>query len=313
MFQSQATNTITLFKKFSPVIDTSKYSHALHDSCVTECEKQIASFTGGKYACGFNSATSAIFTLATLLNKQTYTIPYVIPPVVVNACIQANADIEFTDDVNWVGKPYFLSHNIIDSAQHISRNQLAGLSKYIAIYSFYPTKPLGGYDGGMVVSDDKNLIEVLKIVSMNGMTNSTNSWDKQIKYVGFKNYLSSIQADIILQRLQDYESELKTIGEIRRYYDSEFGRYTDSDHLYRLNVDDGDRVRHEMLKAGIVCGKHYTPIHFYDVYKKYGPDAPLLSDKYAATTISIPMHSGMTLLDAKRVVDTLKSTAKWIH
>ena len=62
------------------------------------------------------------------------------------------------------------------------------------IFSFYPTKPVGGIDGGMIVSDDKDKIIYFKEAVFNGMSYETNNWERKIKFPGWKMYLNSFQA-----------------------------------------------------------------------------------------------------------------------
>ena len=59
---------IPLFNINNYKIDTSNFSHLLHDKVVTEFEKNFAEYVGAKYAVSFNSATNAIF--LALLNKK---------------------------------------------------------------------------------------------------------------------------------------------------------------------------------------------------------------------------------------------------
>ena len=185
---------INLFQRFDTVINTSKFSHHLHDECVTELEETLCNFVGGKFACALSSATVAIELVGKYYaaSDQRFLIPAVIPPVVVNALLESGAKFNLEDDGSWVGSSYIMSdvgirgvHNtIIDSAQRIENKQIANFVNYIAIFSFYPTKPLGGMDGGLVVSDNKLLIDWLRKASRNGTSPSNNSWDREVHFPG---------------------------------------------------------------------------------------------------------------------------------
>ena len=59
---------IQLFHIPNHKIDTSNFSHSLHDKSVEELEKKIADYVGAKYACTVNSATNAIY--LAMLNKN---------------------------------------------------------------------------------------------------------------------------------------------------------------------------------------------------------------------------------------------------
>ena len=171
---------IQLFNINTHKIDTSEFSNLLHDDVVIKFERVIAEYVGAKYACSVNSATSAIF--LSLLNKNvTVDLPSMIPPVVANAIITSGNKINFIDDVDWVGHSYrlyqFDDYKIIDSAQKLKKNQFKKECnpQDLMIFSFYPTKPLGGSDGGMIVTDDYKKYKWFKEAALNGMTYANNN------------------------------------------------------------------------------------------------------------------------------------------
>ena len=187
---------IQLFNIPNYTINTDEFSHYLHGSIVEKFEQKFLDYVGAKYACSVNSATNAIFLL--FLNKNTtVNVPSLIPPVVLNALITSGNKINFTDDVNWIGDSYILHHfedyKIIDSAQKVERDQFKkeANDNDIMFFSFYPTKPVGSSDGGIIVSNDKDKIDYLKTLSFNGMSFAENNWDRKIIMPGYKFYLNS--------------------------------------------------------------------------------------------------------------------------
>ena len=212
---------IQLFNINNHIIDTSKYSNLLHDKIVTEFEETIAEYVGAKYAVTFNSATSAIFLLLSRYKDITIKVPSMIPPVVLNAIITSGNRYEFYDDVDWVGDSYLLhdfgDYKVIDSAQKLEKNQFKNECNPndLMIFSFYPTKPVGSSDGGMIVSDDYDKIIMLKEMALNGMSYSDNNWDRKIKFAGYKMYMNSIQCDIALNNFKLYEDKLNKLSEIK--------------------------------------------------------------------------------------------------
>ena len=61
---------IQLFHIPNHKIDTSNYSHSLHDKRVEELEKKIADYVGAKYACAVNSGTAALHLAIYALNLK---------------------------------------------------------------------------------------------------------------------------------------------------------------------------------------------------------------------------------------------------
>jgi len=290
-------------------INSKSFSHALHDEGVSDLEAKLTNYVGAKYGVLVNSATNAIF-LALLNKNQSITIPSLIPPVVINAIITSNNSYEFNDNVEWIGNSYILhkfkDYKIIDSAQKIKENQFLkeARPKDLMIFSFYPTKPLGGIDGGLVVSDDKEKIEHLRTLSFNGTTFKENNWERQIIMPGYKFYMSSVQASVILSNLKAYDKKIKKINQIREIYNEAFSMQNTSDHLYRINVKDRDAIILKAKSKNIICGIHYRAMHRHPVFYK---DVILpKSEQEEITTLSIPFHENLSVKEAKYVVNFFK-------
>lgn len=289
---------IQLFKTPNIKINTNKYSSLLHDKVVQQFEEQFAEYVGAKYACSFNSATNAIQILLSIRKNVTYTIPSVLPLVVGNAILHSGNKIAFCDNIDWVGDSYLLAPTIIDSAQKVEKYQYfkeTNSQDDVIIYSFYPTKPVGGCDGGMIVSNNKYLIDYLKILTLNGCINGQNSWDRKQYYIGYKAYMNSMQAEIALRSLKNLGTKKDKLYHIRERYNRFFGIINTSDHLYRINVRDNTSLVTKAAENGIVLGIHYNPLHKTEVFKS-NINLPL-SETIGKTTISLPFHEDLKKKD----------------
>ncbi len=306
---------IQLFNINNHKIDTSKFSNLLHDDIVVKFEKQIAEYVGAKYACAVNSATNAIFLIFTMeyfLKPRVIKIPSMIPPVVANALITSNNKVEFTDDVKWVGNSYtlykFRTYKVIDSAQKLERNQFRKECKPddLMIFSHYPTKPLGGADGGLIVTDDYKKYKWFKEAVLNGMTYSENNWERGISFPGFKMYMNSIQAQILMNNFKNFKKKINTLGNLVDIYNRELGYENKSNHLYRIEVLDNEKFINKMKKAGIVCGIHYPALHLNSIYNEGVKfDCPK-SEKLQKRTVSLPMNENLSLYEMQYIIDKVK-------
>ena len=301
---------INLFNLNNYTINTGDYTNLLHDKIVTEFETEIAEYVGAKYAVSFNSATSAIF-LALLNKNTTIKVPSIIPPVVLNAIITSDNDYEFTDNVDWVGDSYILhefdDYKIVDSAQKLEANQFKKECNPndLMVFSFYPTKPVGSCDGGMIVSDDLEKIAHLRELALNGMTSAQNNWDRKIKFPGYKMYMNSIQCDIALRNFKLYDNKLANLAIVRELYNKELGYNNTSNHLYRIEVSNRDAFIKYMKENGISCGIHYDAMHLNPVYAIDGTKCPLSEEK-SKLTVSIPFHELLTYSDIMFILDCIK-------
>ena len=301
---------INLFNIANHKIDTNSFSNLLHDRVVEDFEKTIANYVGAKYVCSINSATNAIF--LSMLNKNvTVDLPSMIPPVVANAIITSGNKINFVDNVEWVGDSYVLyqfdDYKIVDSAQKLEENQFEKEcnSEDLMFFSFYPTKPLGGSDGGVIVTDDYEKYRWFKSAVLNGMSFANNNWERKISFPGYKMYMNSIQCYVAHKNLLRLEEKQKRFDEIRNFYNSEFDMNRNSKHLYRVNVKDNESFIEHAKTKGIQCGIHYRALHLNEIYK--GENMPLPKSEYEhRTTISLPFHENLTDEEVEYIVKEIK-------
>jgi dTDP-4-amino-4,6-dideoxygalactose transaminase len=302
---------IKLFNINTHIIDTSEFSNLLHDEIVIEFEKKFAHYVGAKYACSVNSATNAIF--LSLLNKNTIVnIPSMIPPVVANAIITSGNEVEFYDDVDWVGHSYVLhtfeDYKIVDSAQKLEQNQFMKECEPndLMIFSFYPTKPLGGSDGGMVVTDDYDKYKWFKSIVLNGMTYANNNWERGIDFPGYKMYMTSMQAKIIMNNFEFFDKKMGSLGNLVDIYNRELGYGNTSKHLYRIEVLDNERFVKKMKEAGIICGIHYSALHLNPIYNDGKELGCPKSKKLQNRTVSLPMNERLSFYEKEYIIDKVK-------
>lgn len=303
---------IQLFNINTHTIDTSEFSNLLHDEVVIELENKFAQYVGAKYACSVNSATNAIF--LSMLNKNAIvSIPSMIPPVVANAIITSGNEVRFHDDVDWVGHSYILhefdDYKIVDSAQKLEPNQFMKECNPndLMMFSFYPTKPLGGSDGGMIVTDDYEKYKWFKSAVLNGMTYADNNWERGISFPGYKFYMSSIQAKIIMNNFENFDKKMRSLGSLVDIYNKELGYENTSKHLYRIEVLDNKKFIENMKRDGIICGVHYSALHQNSIYNN---DRQFLrlpkTEKSQRRTVSLPMNEKLSFNETEYIIDKVK-------
>ena len=312
---------INLFEIDNHVIDTSTFDHHLHGSIVREFEDQICEYVGAKYAASFFSASYALYAIMKsdqCAAPDKITIRSMIPPVVPNALVDAGTEIKFNSDTDWVGGSYSLCSGVVDSAQQLNKNQYTNhlwdnqFGNGLMVFSFYPTKPLSSLDGGIVVSDSKEKIDDLKSLSFYGMEYAEDSWSRVQKQVGFKAYMSTMQATIASRNLEKLDEKYEKIDHVRDRYNQAFDLKNTSRHLYRIEVDDNERAIEHFKSKGIVCGVHYKPQHLNPVFSKYNDlneefyfhqDVTIPSRK----TLSIPLHHKLTSEHVEYIISEVKN------
>src|SRR5690554_5125173 len=135
----------------------------------------------------------------------------------------------------------------------------------IACTSFFPSKPLGCYgDGGAIFTNDDELATVLRQIARHGQ-------DRRYHHirVGVNSRLDTMQAAILLAKLEILPDEISLRQEIAEHYDrllSEAGILTmpfvephnSSVYAqYTIQVDNRPAVQAKLNEAGIPTAVHY--------------------------------------------------------
>ncbi len=306
---------IKLFNIPDYKIDSSSFDHLLHGEIVDTIETKFAKYVGAKYACMANSASSLLFLALKQYNNTTVSIPSTMPIVVPNAIVNAGHLIEFYDDVGWVGNCYRLYDKIFDSAQEVTKNQYRILSDNEAeiIYSFYPTKPIGGCDGGMIVSNNKDKMDYYRTMIINGTIINKDSWQREHVAVGFKMHCNSFQAYFALKGLEKLDEKNEILDKIRSIYNNKLGYKNTSRHLYRIHTKNNKDFINTMKEKGIQCGIHYQHCHDnkpYENYQSNDESSLALSELESNRTVSIPYHEKLKKTDVEKVIKNVKSIEK---
>jgi dTDP-4-amino-4,6-dideoxygalactose transaminase len=245
----------------------------------------------------------------------TVEIPAIIPPVVPNAILCAGHSLSFRDDIDWVGSSYelheFPDYKIIDSAQQLEEGQFIKQAddQDLMIFSFYPTKPVGSIDGGLIVSNDLDKIEGLKILSRYGMTTDKDSWKRKIVLPGWKMYMNSVQAEVGLKNFNKLKNKYEALGNLRERYNDCFNLKNISNHLYRIRVKNRDSFIDLMKGEDIQCGIHYNTVHDIECYKTQHKLPLQRSVLESKQTVSIPFHEKLEDEEVVSVIEKVKQYA----
>jgi dTDP-4-amino-4,6-dideoxygalactose transaminase len=233
-----------------------------------------------------------------------------VPNMLQNALKNRYTAWKFCDNIAWPGHAYTLhdwgDFKIIDSAQQVDRDQFRTMANDddLMIFSFFPTKPVGSCDGGMVVSNNKEKIERLRLLANDGFSNVfKESWNRKHEIAGYKMYMNSFSAFIALKNLERLEIKKTRLQDIRNLYNERFGIKNTSDHLYRISVSNNRRFIKQAEQAGLTCGIHYNAEHLNGIYKPIDNEPLPLSVKVSNTTVSIPFNEALNKKDVDAVIN----------
>lgn len=214
-----------------------------------------------------------------------------------------------------------------DAAQaHMAEREgfRAGSLGIAAAFSFYPSKNLGGFgDGGMLTTQDKGLMQ---------MAQSLRNYGASRKYyhteIGSNSRLDSLQAAILSAKLPYLSAWNQARYEAAQVYDKllaplrEYGLVPLVNqsgrghvyHLYVIRVDqtcpfNRDEMREVLIEQGIQTGIHYPiPCHLQPAFRHLGYEAGQFphAEKLCREILSLPMYPGITLEKIEMVVSAIK-------
>jgi len=218
---------------------------------------------------------------------------------------------------------------IEDAAQSIGaqyNHKKAGSMGDFGIFSFFPSKNLGGAgDGGMVITHDSFLHEKLKVLRVHG--SQSNYFHK---IVGGNFRLDAIQAAVLLVKLKYLDSWSEKRRENAAYYHDLFEQsglikkgviktpeeaYKDSGDLnchiynqYTIRAQSRTSLQKHLKNQEISTAIYYpVPLHLQECYKDLGylkgdfPEA----EKAAETVLSLPVYPEITCSQQEYIVEKI--------
>jgi dTDP-4-amino-4,6-dideoxygalactose transaminase len=209
---------------------------------------------------------------------------------------------------------------IADAAQSFGATwagRRVGSVGHVSCTSFFPAKPLGCYgDGGAVFTDDDELADTLRSLRVHGQ--GSEKYDNV--RVGINGRLDTIQAAVLLEKLEIFDDELRSRDRVASRYRDALADAVDLIAVhpaatsawaqFTVSVSERDRVRAELTDQGIPTAVYYPrPLHRQTAYAggpMAGTELPV-SDQLAARVLSVPMHPYLDEPTQDRVVDALRA------
>lgn len=184
----------------------------------------------------------------------------------------------------------------------------------VACTSFFPSKPLGCYgDGGAIFTNDDELAKVIRQIARHGQ-------DKRYHHirVGVNSRLDTLQAAILLPKLEILDDEMQARQRVAEIYNQLFNQagihttpYLEAHNTsawaqYTIQVDNRAEVQEKLKAQGIPTAVHY-PIPLNKQPAVADTDVMLpIGDAIAERVMSLPMHPYLDEIKIAKVVNCWK-------
>ena len=172
--------------------------------------------------------------------------------------------------------------------------------------SFFPAKPLGCYgDGGAIFTNDPEIYQIANSSHVHGMGKSRYEYDR----IGMNARISTIQAAILLEKLEIFPSELNKRQAVAKNYYEHLNdlnlkiklpllksKFISSWAQYTIILPDNinrDKLQESLKLKDIPTAVYYPiPLNEHKPYKNYPVSkSGLINTNYLARNVlSLPMH-----------------------
>ena len=200
-------------------------------------------------------------------------------------------------------------------------------------FSFHPVKPITTGEGGMVVTNDAQLYEKLRLYRSHGITRDESqmekteggckdraeAWYYEQVALGFNYRMTDIQAALGVSQMDKLDLFLEKRRDIAARYDEAFQGHPcigvpylakgaqSGWHLYVIRIRGGRRteVFRRLQEAGIGVNVHYIPVYRHPYYQAHGyrgtscPQAEKLYEEM----ISLPIYPGLGTKQQEYVIE----------
>lgn len=184
--------------------------------------------------------------------------------------------------------------------------------------SFFPSKPLGGYgDGGAILTDDAERADLYRSLRTHGEGKTR----YEVLRTGMNGRLDTIQAAVLLAKLDGFKQELARRDEIAQAYDAGLAdvvqvpaRVPDSASAWAIYAillkDSAERepLQARLKERGVPSAIYYPlPLHKQPAYRDHHDGVSLpVSEDLATRILALPIHPELTDDEVARVIAAVR-------
>ena len=224
---------------------------------------------------------------------------------------------------------------IIEDASHAIggryRDKPIGSCKYsdITVFSFHPVKIITSAEGGMALTNNKELTNKMKMLRNSGITrdkkimknHNNNPWYYEQLKLGYNYRISDVHSALGLSQLNKIDIFTKRRNYLSNIYDKELKKLNikfqenlnnsySSRHLYICRIPESKRKKiiFYLLKKKIMTNLHYIPIYKHPFYRHLGFKNYKLknTEKYYKEALTLPLYYSLSIKEQKKVIKTLR-------
>jgi perosamine synthetase len=208
----------------------------------------------------------------------------------------------------------------------------------VTCFSFYANKTMTTGEGGMAATDNQQLAERIRQMSLHGLSHDAwkrfagnHPWDYRIVAPGYKYNLTDVAAAIGIHQLARAEDMRLARQAVARHYLRELSDIEELElpadpadrihswHLFpiRLRLDRLSINRNEFIvklrERGVGCSVHWRPLHLHPYYEEtfgWQPGHLPVASAEWPRLISLPLFPGMSDEEQDWVVSVVRDLCR---
>jgi dTDP-4-amino-4,6-dideoxygalactose transaminase len=194
----------------------------------------------------------------------------------------------------------------------------AGTVGDFGVYSFFPTKTLGGYgDGGMIVTNDEGLAQLTKYFRVHGASKKYH-----YDYIGYNSRLDTLQAAVLSVKLKYIDQAIKRREEIAGMYIERLkdcpnvkipkvkGEQKPVYYVFNILAENRDGLADYLKQNQIGSSIYYPmPLHLQKCFEYLGykkGDFPV-AERVSNEILALPIYPEITIDEVDYVCETIKN------
>jgi len=201
-----------------------------------------------------------------------------------------------------------------------------------AVFAFYPNKQITTGEGGIILTNNKNIYEFCRSSANQGRKALDGKWLEHIR-LGYNYRLDELSCalgiaqikrikEIFKKRIRVanlYNKKLKNIEGLEIPYIKPGNKLSWFVYVIKLSEKFSgkkkDNIIKEMAKRGIQCGKYFQTIHLQPFYKKefgYKEGSYPVAENISKRTLALPFYNDLSEKEIDFVVNNLKEVIRLI-
>lgn len=212
----------------------------------------------------------------------------------------------------------FLLDDCAQSFGGVYQGHKLGNEADATVTSFFPSKPFGGYgDGGAIFTNDEEKAELYRSLRSHGEGKTR----YQVMRTGMNGRLDTLQAAILLAKLDYFDGEIARREEIACLYDEHLAslvhvpvRVPQSQSAWAIysilleNEQMRAKLQNKLKEDNIPSAIYYPlPLHQQPAYCNSHDGSVLpVSEKISKQILALPIHPELTDEEVLRIIDVIK-------